>query len=80
MSNTPNERPQWSEYVGMKKKISSEKNIFFEKKNFFENLFNSAVMMVGVQSNASSERSCRAILKSENRLNLSILEFELFAI
>jgi hypothetical protein len=37
-------------------------------------------MMVGVQSNAPNERSCRAILKSENRLILSILVFELFAI
>ncbi len=62
------------------KKISSEKNFFFEKKNFFENLYNSAVMMVWVQSNAPNERSCRAILKSENRLILSILVFELFAI
>ena len=60
--------------------ISSEKIFFFEKKNFFENIFNSAVMMVGVQSNAPNERSCRAILKSENRLILSILVFELFAI
>ena len=62
------------------KKISSEKIFFSKKKNFFENLYNSAVMMVGVKSNAPNERPCRAILKSENRLILSILVFELFAI
>ena len=62
------------------KKKFPVKKFFFEKKNFFENLYNSAVMMVGVQSNAPNERSCRAILKSENRLILSILVFELFAI
>ncbi len=62
------------------KKISSENFFFSKKKNFFENLYNSAVMMVRVQSNAPNERSCRAILKNENRLILSILVFELFAI
>jgi hypothetical protein len=56
------------------------KKNFPVKKNFFENLYNSAVMIVVVKSNAPNERSCRAILKSENRLILSILVFELFAI
>ncbi len=62
------------------KKISSEKNFFSKKKNFFENLYNSAVMIVGVTSNTPNERPGRAILKSENHLFLSILVFELFAI
>ena len=70
------------------KKISSEKNFFrkktvfekklFSKKVFFENLFNSAAMIVGVKY--PKWKPGRAILKSENRLILSILVFELFAI
>ena len=51
-----------------------------EKKNFFEKPYNSAVMMVGFKSKTPNERPGRAILKSENRLILSILVFELFAI
>ena len=62
------------------KKISSEKKFFSKKKNFFENLYNSAVIIVGVKSNTPNERPGRAILKSENLLILSILVFELFAI
>jgi hypothetical protein len=56
------------------------RKFFFEKKNFFENPNNSAVMMVGVKSNTSNERPGRPILKIENLLNLSFLVFELFAI
>ena len=62
------------------KKIFSEKYFFSKKKNFFEKLYNSAVMMVGFKFKTPNERPGRAILKSENRLILSILVFELFAI
>jgi hypothetical protein len=34
-----------------------------EKKIFFEKLFNSAVMRIGVKSNTPNERPVRAILK-----------------
>ena len=58
------------------KKIPVKKN-FFQKKNFFENLYNSAVMIVGVLY--PKWKAWWAILKSENHLILSILVFELFA-
>ena len=61
------------------KKISMKKKIF-EKKKDFEKRYNSSTRRGGLKSNTPNERPVRGILKRENRLILSIIVFELFAI
>ena len=68
----------WSK-LGHKNNFQWKKK-FSKKKKDFEKRYNSSTRRGGLKSNTPNERPVRGILKRENRLILSIIVFELFAI